>query len=301
MPPASDLRKRPHESHSHHRRGREDRQHLARRPARPLPGAAPVRHRAARSGARRRRDRAEPICRSRRRGSRHEGRRLRRPSRRDPGRGHVGQDPAQQRGRNLERVRGGAAAGRAPRRLCELASRGRLLSARPRHRPDGRSAAGRHLRGEQGVRRGGRPPVRRQARPVGRVPAHRRLSRQADGPAPALCLAQPARRRAPGPDAASTRPTIIHHGVRRLRQRAQPLPQAGPRFPRLSAAGQGRRTTRPTSCARPTPRTRSRANSTAACTRRWGSTATPRGSSSRVIRSPWRASTRPRPRPQSCA
>ena len=59
------------------------------------------------------------------------------------------------------------------------------------------------------------------------------------GPAPALCLAQPARHRPSGPVLHRRAGLSFHHGVRRLRQRAHGLPQQGPRFPRLQAAGQG--------------------------------------------------------------
>ena len=101
-----------------------------------------------------------------------------------------------------------------------------------------------------------------------------------DGSAPAPCLAQPARRRATGRMLHRCARLSFHHRVRRLRQRAQPLPQCRPRVPRLSAAGQsGGLCGRHPAHAR-TPRTRSRGNSTAACIRRWGSTATSRGSSS---------------------
>src|SRR2546429_2794635 len=61
---------------------------------------------------------------------------------------------------------------------------------------------------EQGVRRGGRAPVRRQAWAVGRLPADRCLSRQADRPPPALRLAQSARRSAT--DRKSTRLNSSH-------------------------------------------------------------------------------------------
>ena len=137
--------------------------------------------------------------------------------------------------------------GVTPRRLCELASRGRLLPARPRHRPERRSAPGWHLRREQGVRRGGRPPVRRQARPLGRVPAHRRVSRQAGRTG--ACSMCGSARATPciWSNAASTRPTITSS-----RCTASPTTRAAATATRTSISSATsrrtrRRTTRPTS------------------------------------------------------
>ena len=91
---------------------------------------------------------------------------------------------AGQHHRALQRVRGGAPRRRQAHRDGDLEPRGRVLSARADDRPPRRAAPGQPLRRVEGVFRGARQPLRRQARD--RVSLHqdrqfRRRSRSTAG------------------------------------------------------------------------------------------------------------------------
>ena len=186
-----------------------------------------------------------------------------------PGEDTSGQDPAQQRGRNLECVRGGAATRCASRHLCKLASRGRVLSARPLidqmviRRPDGHygvskvfgEAAGRLFADKHGL-----AVACLRIGAFRDKPADRRLLRVWLSPRDVVqlvgcCIEAPDYH------------FIVVYGVSdNTRNRYR---NAG-----SSSSAIGRRTKqrimRPTSCAPRTPRMRSRGNSTAAPIREMG-------------------------------
>ena len=133
-------------------------------------------------------DRGSRPDRHRRQGAgRAHGRRGRRhyPSRRHLRREHLGEDPRRQHRRALQCVRGGAAGRRQAHRHGDLEPRGRLLSALADDRPPGRAAPGQPLRRFEGVFRGARQPLRRQARHRVSLHPDRQFRHEADRqPAP---------------------------------------------------------------------------------------------------------------------
>ena len=161
------------------------------------------------------------------------------------GRRPVGRDPAVQHHRLLQSVRGGAQAGRQARGVCVLEPRGRVLPAAPpdRNRCDG--AAGQPLRRQQGVRRGGRRALCRQARACRHLSADRQFRRQAARPPPAVDLAQAGRSGATVPDRARSPRYPFRDFLRRVVQRALVVGQSprlrsglspGPAAPKIFAS-----------------------------------------------------------------
>ena len=184
------------------------------------------------------------------------GRRRPDPSRRLLGRGAVGCDPERQHHRPLQRLRGGAPPGLPAHRLRHHQPRRGLLPAPAHDRPHRDAAARLALWRQQGVRRGARPHVRRQARPARPQHPHRQCRPQAGRPAPPVDLDQPARPR----PAHADRPRASRHPLRgrlrRLAQRPRLVRQQQRLSPRLPARGPVARTTprrRPTKDAAVSP------------------------------------------------
>ena len=105
----------------------------------------------------------------------------------------------------------------SPRPTTPSASIRAPADRRRRHR-----AAGLPLRRQQGVRRGARRALRRQAWPARAVPAHRQRRRQADRPAPAVDLAEARGPRAADPHRPRASRPALRDVLRRLLQRARP-------------------------------------------------------------------------------
>ncbi len=161
------------------------------------------------------------ISRLRRGRETHQGHRRHRASRRPFDRRAVGDHPLRQHHRLPQHVRGGVPQRRQARRVRLIEPRGRLLSARQEDRRRRHGAPGLALWREQGVRRGDRRALCRQARPARHVPAHRQFRRRPARQAPPLDLAQAGRPRAAHPHRARASRHQVRDLLRRVRQCAR--------------------------------------------------------------------------------
>ena len=176
------------------------------------------------------------------------------------GRRPLGFDPAVQHHRRLQSVRGGAEEGRQARGVRLVEPCGRLLSAPSPDRHRRHRAPRQPLRRQQGVRRGGRRALCRQARARRHLYPDRQFRRDAARPSPPVDLAEAGGPGAALPHRARSSRYPLRDLLRRLLQRArlvgQPsrlrtrLPADRPRrgFPRTrdgragqAQAGPGRR------------------------------------------------------------
>ena len=212
----------------------------ARNFARHLSGFATLRSRPACGSASRRGDR---LRRPRRYGRRRAHRRRSRRHRsfgRPFGGGRVAGHSRIEHRRHIQPVRGSATSrGQAHHRRHQQPC-GRLLSARPEDRPPGGTAPGQPLRRQQGLCRGARQPLCRQARDRISVHSDRQFRDATDRQTPAVDLDQPARLH----PARAHRPRASRHPLRdrlrRLEQSAVLVRQLQRRAARLPAAGRFR-------------------------------------------------------------
>ena len=130
-------------------------------------------------------------------------------------------DPAVQHHRRLQSVRGRAQEGRQARGVRLVEPCGRLLSAPSPDRHRRHRAARQPLRRQQGVRRGGRRALCRQARARRHLHPHRQFRRHAARPSPAVDLAEAGRPGAALPDRARSSRHPFRDILRRLLQRAR--------------------------------------------------------------------------------
>ena len=267
-------------THIDDRRRRRDRHILAQAAAADLSGPAAERPEGA---GRSRQERKIQGGRSRRsRAGRGDLRRRRRhPAfRRLFGRRPLGPDPAVQHHRLLQSVRGGAQEGRQARGVRLVQPCGRLLSAPPPDRHRRHRAPRQPLRRQQGVRRGGRRALCRQARARRHLPAHRQFRRDAARSPPAFDLAEAGRSGAALPHRARSSRHSFRDLLRRLLQRARLVGQSPRLRARLSADRPRRRFSRARDgrAGQAASRIRSAISTRAARSAAWSSTATRAGS-----------------------
>src|SRR6267142_1159116 len=172
--------------------------------------------------------------------ARHQGRRRGGAPRRILRRRFLGNDPAREHRRRLQRVRGGASQRRSPHGVRDQQSRGRVLRPRRDHRSPRLSQARQPLRRVQGVRRSARQPLRAQVRHGSRVRAHRQRQSASHGQAAPVDLAVAARPRAARVDRDRQAGDPLRDRLRRLRQPPQLVRQCERRAPGLQTAGRQR-------------------------------------------------------------